>query len=270
MKKIDVVTGASSGLGKEFARQIFERSRSDELWLVARRRDRLDALRAELEAKRAQGCANHPVPVALAIDLRGKAGVAAFNDFLRSKARENGGMEISTLVNNAGFGTYGPFAETPVDRSLDMIELNCVALTGVCGAALPFLRAGSVVINTASLAGFMPLGNFAVYSATKAFALNFSIALSAELKDRGVKVCALCPGPVSTEFAQVASNGARKEVLHGKPASDVARHCLKKARAGRRLSIMALKWKIAARLSAFAGRYFCARFTFKFCKRPHQ
>ena len=173
------------------------------------------------------------------------------------------------LVNNAGFGTYGPFAETDIDREMQMIELNCTSLTGVCGIALPYLTKGSSIINTASLAAFLPLGNFAVYAATKAYALSFSIALAAELKDRGIQVCALCPGSVSTNFANVASNGKRKEVLHGKDPVKVVRHCLKANHRGKKTALWALKWRFTAFMSRFVGRYTGARYTYLYAKRPH-
>jgi short-subunit dehydrogenase len=127
----------------------------------------------------------------------------------------------------------------------------------------------SRIINTASLASYMPLGNFAVYGACKAFVLSFTVALAAELKEKGIRVTALCPGPVSTEFANVASNGVRKKVRHGLSAEKTVAHCLKKSRRGKLYSVMALKWKVQAYGSRFVGRYAVARFTYKFVKRPH-
>ena len=108
----------------------------------------------------------------------------------------------------------------------------------------------------------------AVYAATKSYVLSFSIALAAELKEKGIKVCALCPGPVSTEFANVASNGAREKVKHGLPADKVVKHCLKKAYKGKRIILYALKWKFADTASSFVGRNLVAWFTYKFNKRP--
>ena len=152
---------------------------------------------------------------------------------------------------------------------MDMIDLNCTGLTGMCGVALPYLKKGSVIINTSSLAAFMPLGNFAVYGASKAYVLSFSIALAAELKDKGIKVCALCPGSVSTEFANVASNGARKEVKGGINPDKVVDQCLKRAFKGKKISMYRPKWRFTALLSRFVGRYLVARYTYKYNKRPH-
>ncbi len=268
MLRIAVVTGASSGMGKEFAVQLAARGIYDEIWMIARRADRLEHIADEINALYGLSAAK---PVCL--DISGKAGAGKFAAMLDSYnaelERSGTGLEIAMMVNNAGFGTYGPFEETDAGREMEMVELNCTALTGICSAALRYMNSGSVLINTASLASFLPLGNFAVYGATKAFVLSLSMALAAELKDRGIKVCALCPGPVSTEFADVASNGARKKVRHGLDAADVVAHCLRKAEKGRHMAIMAFKWKFKAAASRFIGRYAGARFTYKFCPRPH-
>jgi len=264
MKKIAVITGASSGMGYDFSLMVNDFFKVDELWLLARREDRLIALAAEIGKRKAA-----PAVRTEAMDIAGKDGVKRFISLLELEKAAHGDFIIAVLINNAGFGTYGPFEETELERELEMVEVNCTALTGFCSAALPFMACNSVIINTASLAAFMPLGNFAVYGATKAFVLSFSIALSAELKDRGITVCALCPGPVSTEFAAVASGGARKEVLHGLPSSKVVMHCLHRAAKGKSIAIMTFKWKFTAFLSRLIGKYACAAYTFRYCKRPH-
>ena len=271
MKRIAIITGASSGMGAEFARQLGEEPCADELWLLARRVDRLKELEASQNAARKE---NPSLPLARAfqIDLSGRSGVSAFKALLDAEKLidKEQGFEIRILVNNAGFGTYGPFLETPLETQLDMVELNCVSLTGIAGLALPFMNKGSVLINTASLAAFLPLGNFSVYAATKAYVRSFSESLAAEVADRGIKVCALCPGSVSTEFAQVASNGARKEVLGGKSVQKTVAHCIKAARRGRKTALWALKWKVTAFMSRFIGRYFGARWTYIHCPRPRK
>ena len=265
MKKITVITGASSGLGAEFARQIYESLEEtdtpQEIWLIARSKENLESTGAELTGK------NISVRI-IPLNISGAEGVHRLKSLLEEE-KKSGDFSIDMLVNNAGFGTYGPFAETDIDREMQMIELNCTSLTGVCGIALPYLAKGSSIINTASLAAFLPLGNFAVYAATKAYALSFSIALAAELKDRGIQVCALCPGSVSTNFANVASNGKRKEVLHGKDPVKVVRHCLKANRRGKKTALWALKWRFTAFMSRFVGRYTGARYTYLYAKRPH-
>ena len=261
MKKIGIVTGASSGMGEEFALEIARQKRCDEVWLIARRKERLDALCKKIEAEKSV------VPRAVCMDISGREGVERFAKLLE---KEGGDFTVGILINNAGFGTYGPFSETDVMRELDMIDLNCTALTGFCGVSLPYMTEGSLIINTASLASFSPLGNFAVYAATKAYVLNLTLALAAEVRDRGIRVCALCPGSVSTEFAEVASNGARKEVLHGVPADKTVAHCLKCAERGKKTALMTWKWKLFAAASRLLGRYAIARFTYKHWKRPYR
>ena len=268
MKRIAVITGASSGLGEEFTRQVCANYDYDEIWIIARREDKLRTLADNLNATK-NFTTVHPV----VLDVAGKEGVERFKKLLESEDEKlrkvESGIEIGLLINNAGFGTYGPFAETSINRQMDMIELNCTTVTGICGVALPYLKKDSVIINTASLAAFLPLGNFAVYGATKAYVLNFSVALAAELHDKGIKVCALCPGSVSTEFANVASNGAREKVKGGIPPQKVVKQCLTRAFKDKRLSLYRPKWRFTAFMSRFVGRYLGARYTYLYNKRPH-
>ena len=301
MKQVLIVTGASSGMGTEFALQLADKylcsdgpdskqthrqesapqpESAAEIWLIARNKEQLDELAGKItkmndEKSRAApgGKQSSPaiVPRVFALDISGRKGVERFAELLERENKANaasGGLSVPVLVNNAGFGTYGPFAETDMNRELDMIDLNCTALTGICSLVLPYLENGSRIINVASLASFIPLGNFAVYGATKSYVLSFTMALAAELKDRGVKVCALCPGPVSTNFANIASNGARKAVRHGLDPKKVVAHCLRRSESGKHTAIMAFKWKFKAAASRFVGRYTGARFTYLFCKRP--
>ncbi len=268
MKSIAIITGASSGLGEEFSRQVCENYSFDEIWIIARRGDKLKDLADSLNEHK-----NFTVVRPVEMDIAGRAGVERLKAFIEKEdealRKVESGIEVGLLINNAGFGTYGPFAETSVYRQMDMIELNCTTVTGICGIMLKYLKSGSVVINTASLAAFLPLGNFAVYGATKAYVLNFSVALAAELHDKGIKVCALCPGSVSTEFANVASNGAREKVKGGIPPQKVVAQCLKRAFKDKRLSLYRPKWRFTAFMSRFVGRYLGARYTYLYNKRPH-
>jgi len=264
MKCIHIITGASSGLGAEYARQLATERPADELWLFARRKERLESLRTELSLKKPD------LSVRLfPVDLAGSAGVDTVRTILTEQSSEEE-LRIDTLVNNAGFGTYGPFHETPVERELEMIDLNIYTLTGITHAALPYLSKGSRIISIASLASFIPLGNFAVYAATKAYVLSFSCGIAAELADRGITVTAVCPGPVSTEFSAVASNGARTEVLHGEDPVRVVKHSLKCAEKGKHTAILTPKWKFKAFMSRFMGRFFFARYTYVHEKRPYK
>ena len=269
MKNIAVITGASSGMGKEFALQVAQKYDYDEIWIVARRLDNLNSLAQEINKTK-----NFQIVKPVKLDLGSRDGVKLLEDLLKSENEKlekvESGIQIGLLINNAGFGTYGPFEETSIQAQMDMVELNCTSLTGICGIALPYLNKDSVIINTSSLAAFMPLGNFAVYAATKAYVLSFSTALAAELKDKGIKVHALCPGSVSTEFANVASNGARKEVKGGIPPQKVVAQCLKRAFKGKMTSLYRLKWKCLSFMSRFVSGKIVARFTYKYNKRPRR
>lgn len=260
MKKIIIVSGASAGLGREFALQLSRIRQADEIWLLARRADKLNET-AQLINNEGKAHAK-----TFSVDISGAQGLKKFNALLQAQSD----ITIDTLVNNAGFGTYGPFMDTPIDRELEMIDLNVYSLTGICAACIPLMQKGSIIINVASLASFIPLGNFAVYAATKAYVLSFSIALASELEDQGIFVSTLCPGPVDTEFANVASNGARKKVVDGKSPQKVVSHCLKQIKRKKRIAIMHPKWKFKAFMSRFIGRYFFSRYTYLHEKRPSQ
>lgn len=191
MKKLALVTGASAGLGVEFARQLSSRGYS--LVLAARRKERLEELARELGDARA-----------VAIDLSRKDAAAKLMADLA-----NYGETVDLLVNNAGFGLIGRFAELDAKRERQMIDLNVATLTDLCRAAAPSMieRRSGGIINVASTAAFQPGPNMAVYFATKAFVLSLSEALHEELKPFGVKVTCLCPGPTRTEFGDVAGFG---------------------------------------------------------------
>lgn len=294
MKKIIVVTGASSGLGLSFARQLAEESAdlkrkgktdfsSDEIWLIARRADRLNESAALIseDAKAYQKKFSleenlYPMTRIFAKDISGQEGAEEMRKlFLNAHERDQlgndpytSGLQIMVLVNNAGFGTYGEFADTLTKREMQMVDLNCTSLTGITGYALKYMKKNSRIINTASLAAWAPLGNFAVYAASKAYVLNFSCALRAELKKYGINVTALCPGSVSTEFANVASNGARKEVKHGLDPDVTVKDCKKASRKNKMISMHFFKWKFKAFVSGIFGRKAAAFFTYKFSKRP--
>lgn len=261
---IALVTGASSGLGSAFARVLAKAAGGrglpafDELWLVARRADRLEALAAELSGL-APGLAVRVRPS----DLVSEGAIATLAAEV-AVARK----PLRILVNDAGYGCYGPFADAPLELQLGEIDLNCRALTEVSGRMLPFLARGSLVINVASLAAFAPLGGFAVYAATKAYVLSFSVALAAEWEGRGIRVCALCPGPVSSEFSLVASGGARREVRHGFSPELTVERCLRAARRGAWISMPRFIWRARRFAGWLFGPSLSARFTQAFMKRP--
>ncbi|HEX6072327.1 MAG TPA: SDR family oxidoreductase [Sphingomicrobium sp.] len=191
MKRIALITGASAGLGVEFARQLS--SRGHALVLAARRGERLESLARELGRARA-----------VEIDLS-KAGSA---DRLMADVKA-AGEEVEMLVNNAGFGLIGRFAELDARRLREMIDLNVGTLTDLCRAVAPGMieRKSGGIVNVASTAAFQPGPKMAVYFATKAYVLSFTEALHEELKPHGIKVSCLCPGPTRTEFGEVAGFG---------------------------------------------------------------
>lgn len=192
LRPVTVITGASAGIGVELAR-VFARE-GHELALVARREDRLQALADELAA------AGKRRPIIIVADLTAPDAVQKAADELRRH-----GAEPQYLVNNAGFGLVGLAGSRDRDAELQMIDLNARALTDLTLAFADSLqRHQGGVLNVGSMAGFLPGPGMAIYYATKAYVLSFSEALHAELKARGVRVTALCPGPVPTEFAQVA------------------------------------------------------------------
>lgn len=261
MKRIAIVTGASSGLGAAFARELdrdpVEAGVLDELWLVARRADLLEQVAGGLSRLR---------PRVVALDLCAPGAAAELEALV---ARELGPDDrLALLVNNAGLGTYGTFVQTGLERQLAMVDLNVRVLMELCWRLVPFMGPGSRLVNVGSLAGCQPLGNFAVYGASKAFVRSFSTALAAELQPAGIKVCTLNPGSVQSDFARVASAGARQEVLHGYPAEPVVRACLRASRKGRWACMPRLVWKLKALAGALAGPSLSALFTARLDRRP--
>jgi hypothetical protein len=188
-----VITGASAGIGECFARALAAEKQN--LILVARREERLNALASELKKQ-------HGIEaIVLKADLADQTGA----DALARRINE-GGWPLAGLINNAGFGDRGAFADLALERQLAMIQVNITSLVYLTWQLLPALRkeSGSFVINVASTAAFQAGPNMAIYYATKAFVLSFSEALHEELKGAGVAVSALCPGATDSEFAQEA------------------------------------------------------------------
>jgi short-subunit dehydrogenase len=188
MTPVTLITGASAGIGTELAR-IFAKA-GDTVVLIARRQDRLTALSDEIAA------AGHPRPIVLGIDLERRDAVATIAAELNAR-----GLEPKNVVNNAGFGLSGAASALRDGEQLAMIDLNIRALTELSLAFVDSLaRHRGGILNVASIAGFLPGPGMAVYYATKAYVLSFTEALHQEWAGRGIKVTALCPGPVPTEF----------------------------------------------------------------------
>lgn len=183
--KIGVFTGASSGMGREFVKQICSAEQFDEVWVIARRLDRLEALSQEVD------CKVRCIP----LDLTEQGSFDKYKALL-----EEYKPEVAVLVNAGGYGKFGAFADIPLEEQLGMIDLNDKALVAVTYLTLPYLRSGSRVFQVDSLSSFQPVPYIGVYGATKAFVLSFSRAVNAELRHTGIRMMAVCPGWVKTEF----------------------------------------------------------------------
>lgn len=199
--RVVVITGASSGIGAEFARELDKFTWFDSFLLIARRRERMEELAKNLK----HGCCF------LDMDLTDEDARLRLRAFL-----SEGNKEIRMLVNCAGYGILGNFSESISDEQLGMIDLNCKALTMVTRECLPFMKENARMIQAASSAAFLPQPNFAVYAATKSYVLSFSRALSHELADKKIYVTAFCPGPIETEFFDIAERHGKNMSLKAK------------------------------------------------------
>ena len=232
--KIALVTGASSGLGREFVRQIAEQGKVEEICAIARRRDRLEAL---------QSISAVPIRV-LALDLTRPGDMEYLRNTLQDEL-----PDIRILVNAAGMGRMGPTVDIPAKDNDAMIDLNCRGLTEMTCTCLPWMHKGTRIINLASAAAFCPQAKFAVYAATKSYVLSFSRSLAAELKEKGIFVTAVCPGPVDTPFFEVSGKlpGGMKEAVMADPVQ-VVKQALIDAKYKKEVSVygMAMKGAEAA------------------------
>ena len=238
-----LITGASSGIGREFARQLANRART--IVLVARRGERLADLRNELLNQ------NPNVEVRVRIvDLADKAQIDSLIDSL---AHEK--IDIDLLINNAGLGDSGPFATSDPIRNEQIALVNIVALTSLTRLLLPQMiaKGRGAILNVSSSAGFLPIPGDAVYAATKAYVTSFSEAIRAELRGKGVSVCAVCPGPVPTEFQQVAKRSDAQPEMGSRillvSTKRVVRAALAALEADRPVVIPGITMKIAMFLS---------------------
>jgi short-subunit dehydrogenase len=244
-----LVTGASAGIGEEFAYAL-ARERYD-LVLVARREARL----AEVADKARRLGAGRVLTVAA--DLARRETPAALH---RQLAEQN--LAIDYLVNNAGFGTRGRFAELAIERELEEIDLNVGALVAMTRLFVPAMaaRRSGTIVNVASTAGFQPLPYMATYAATKAYVISFSLALAAELRGSGVTVLALCPGPTWSEFHQVAGTGdARTPRFMFMDAATVAAQGVAAARRGKSIHVNGAINHLLAETSRLSPRRLVAR-----------
>ena len=221
MTKIALVTGASSGLGLEFARQLDGASDVDEIWLVSRDETKLNEVSKSLATP----------SIVIPADLTSEKDIASVKSALADD-----GLEISYLVNSAGFGKIGPWDAITDEAEETMIDLNCRALVTLTRACLPHMGRDSHIIQIASVAAFMPVPDMNVYAATKAFVLHYSRALRWEVRDKGITVTALCPAWVKTGFQKTARDTkdgeAVKDIMFAQTPDVVVSRALAATRRG--------------------------------------
>ena len=230
---IAIVTGASSGLGKEFVTQIDHAyAKLNEIWVIARRKDILSSLSKDVRI---------PIKV-INLDLTDSKSFKVIELLLAEHT-----PDIKMLVNSAGYGIIGNFEDCSRDDVIGMISLNCIALTTMTHICLPYMHSGSRILQIASSAAFLPQPGFAVYAASKSYVLSFSKALSYELRERGIYVTAVCPGPVKTDFFIIAEKNefmpAYKKITMSQPVNIVSA-ALKASSECQRISVYSFSMKM--------------------------
>ena len=241
--KTAIITGASSGMGREFAKEIYRRYVNiEEVWIIARSEDKLASLKTEMGIKGVY---------VLPLDLTKEEDMETYRKTLEERK-----PDVCILVNSAGYGKIGSFEEVGYEHNRGMVKLNCQALTDVTYLTLPYMRKGGQIIQLASSAAFVPQPDFAVYAATKSYVLSLSRALTWELKDRQISVTAVCPGPVRTEFFDVAQGDGTKKMkqlkmlVMAKPEKVVAK-AIKDARKGKEKSVYGMIMQLFELLCKF-------------------
>ena len=231
--KTAIITGASTGLGREFVRQLADVFPEVECyWLIARRADRLQEVAATLPDKTVE---------CLSMDLCDTMSFMAIQEKLAADR-----PEVVLLVNNAGCGYLGSVGEVDTASQTRMIDLNLRALTAITNMTVPYMAAGSRILNVSSIASFCPNPRMTVYSATKAYVSHYTVGLSEELKSKGVTVTAVCPGPMATEFLSVGSIEGNSKMFEMLPYCDqvrVAGGALRAAKMGRTIYTPKLFYK---------------------------
>lgn len=228
MKKIAIITGASSGLGREFARIINKKKNIQEIWAIARHQDKLEALKAQLGDK------IKPIPM----DLSDVSQTEALGQMLSDSS-----ATVCYLINNAGYGKFASYDDLSIKESINMLNLNIDAVVAMGLTCIPYMCKGAHIINIASQAAFQPLPYMNLYSASKAFVRSYTRALHIELKDRGITATAVCPGWMKTNFMERADIGASKNISNFFGMSSVrkvAQKAIADADHGKDLSIYSL------------------------------
>lgn len=242
-KRIVIITGASSGMGREFVKQLEQcLLHVDELWVIARRRERLEQLK--------QNANRIPLRI-LPFDICKEEDIVSLSKLLKEEQ-----PKVRVLVNAAGVGRAGRFDTISRKEAEDMILLNDKGLVSITHTVLPYMDKPSNIIQLASASAFLPQKEFAVYAASKSFVLNFSRALRAEVKNLGIEVTIVCPGPVDTQFLEICNAGMKqkplKKLVTVQPSVVVAK-ALRDAKKGKMLSIYGIAMKVVYWFSKLIG-----------------
>lgn len=231
---IAIITGASSGIGSELVKQLKNYTEGiDEIWAIARRENLLEDLKTKTE-----------LPIKpISLDLTDLNSLSELEQMLTSEKKQ-----VGVLINCAGYGKFGSYADIENSAALGMIDLNCRALVGVTNIVLPFMERGAKILQICSISSFQPLPLMSVYAASKVFVLNYSRALWMELKPRGISVTALCPGWVDTAFFKTATDTKNPKAVTKytfmQTPERVAKQGLKAMKKGRMVSIVGAQNKI--------------------------
>lgn len=197
--RIAIVTGASSGMGREFVKQVSKKEKFDEIWVIARRKEALESLKKEVKAK------IRPIT----LDLQNPE---SFDTYKKLLAEEK--PEVALLANIAGYGKFGKYDEISLEDCMGMIDLNCKALVAMSQLTIPYMKRGSKILQLDSLSAFQPVPYLNVYGSSKSFVLSYSRALNRELKTKGIRVMSVNPGWVKTEFFDHATKSSNDAITY--------------------------------------------------------
>ena len=252
---IAIITGASSGMGREFVLQLDAAHDYEEIWVIARRRERLEELEGKTRA---------PLRI-ICLDLSTPESLESYRTLL-----EEQNPNVITLVNASGFGKFGAFTDIPLEQQLNMIDLNVKALTALTYLTIPYMKAGSEIYEMGSLSSFQPVPYIGVYGAGKAYVLSLSRALNVELKPRGIRVMAVCPFWVKTEFFDHAkTDDTISYYSRFYEAADVVRRALRDMKKGKDVSTLGAYARAQVRLVKLLPHRFVMKTWCRQQKKPY-